>query len=322
MAPVSDCFSQCVLASYPFYGTAIDTTGNNFDGLTLGPTSSTDCSGKADSSYLFDGIDDYIQLNSDNAIITTSEFSIHVKAKINGPGGGADGSLPLFSQRDDVTTSGQSIINLFAENASGNIQFNVRGSTSSNGDKLFYPTPTDNDWHCYTGTLGSDDTLRLYLDGIEVAKMESTQTGDFFTSIDHVEIGRHSYSNVLGNGLFNGSIDDVVIYNCAINPGTICCDSNVSSSITNDCLESLTMPYVFTPNQDGINELFLPSSVLSNCILTEVSIYNRWGQLVHKGSNNAWDGRTSAGEMVPEGTYFYVIVVNGTYYKGSLTLLR
>ena len=185
----SNSFSQCVIAGYPFYGNPMDTTTSAFHGIAVGANLVSDCEGSIDSAYAFDGIDDYIELNNNNPIITSSEFSVHIKAKILGSGGGVDGSLPLFSQRDDVTTSGNSIVNMFAQNSSGNIQFNIRGSSSSTGDHLFYPTPTDGDWHCYTGTLGFDDTLRLYLDGVEVAKMKSTQTGDFSSSIDHVEIG-------------------------------------------------------------------------------------------------------------------------------------
>ena len=61
----------------------------------------------------------------------------------------------------------------------------------------------------------------------------------------------------------------------------------------------------------------------------DVSIFNRWGQLVKSwtGMNKNWDGKGIDGNDVPEGVYFYVLVAEGEdgyYYdqKGSITLLR
>lgn len=87
---------------------------------------------------------------------------------------------------------------------------------------------------------------------------------------------------------------------------------------------------MFTPNGDGNNDGF---NVKSTCIYSlEKKIYNRWGSLLFESTqiNEEWDGRTRAGEEVPEGTYFYIIKV-GTYenseevletFTGSLSLLR
>lgn len=86
----------------------------------------------------------------------------------------------------------------------------------------------------------------------------------------------------------------------------------------------LSPPNVFTPNFDGINDLFEVNkgNRLYNC--TQVYIYNRWGQLMFasQGPNHAWDGRTFAGEEVSEGVYFYVVEVNGVTTKGQLSLIR
>ena len=69
----------------------------------------------------------------------------------------------------------------------------------------------------------------------------------------------------------------------------------------------LLIPNIFTPNGDGQNDLFLPIS--QGIDEYELLIYNRWGQLVVsiEQSNHGWDGRNSAGEMVQDGTYYFVI---------------
>lgn len=84
---------------------------------------------------------------------------------------------------------------------------------------------------------------------------------------------------------------------------------------------------VFTPNGDNINEEFSFGEYGMSKI--DVSIYNRWGQLVNSwtGMNKSWDGKGMDGDNVPEGVYFYVLVAEGADghyydYKGSITLLR
>jgi gliding motility-associated-like protein len=86
---------------------------------------------------------------------------------------------------------------------------------------------------------------------------------------------------------------------------------------------NITPPTVLTPNRDGLNDLFkidLPDGV-GNC--TDIKVFNRWGMKIYDsyGQNSGWDGRTTTGTKVPEGTYFYIIEVNGIVKKGAVTLI-
>ena len=85
---------------------------------------------------------------------------------------------------------------------------------------------------------------------------------------------------------------------------------------------SLLIPNVFTPNGDGENDLFKPYG--TNITSLYMEIYNRWGELIYRTEqvNSGWDGRTTAGALCTEGTYFYLIEVNGETYKGTITMLR
>ena len=70
---------------------------------------------------------------------------------------------------------------------------------------------------------------------------------------------------------------------------------------------SLNMPNVFSPNDDGQNDMF---EAVFNCSTSfSMNIYNRWGNMVFQTEeiNKGWDG-TYKGEKVPEGTYFYQAV--------------
>ena len=92
----------------------------------------------------------------------------------------------------------------------------------------------------------------------------------------------------------------------------------------------LIIPNVFTPNYDGINDEF---NIVGGCLFSvDKKIFNRWGELLFQSYQleEAWDGKTSAGENVPEGTYFYVFIVSmmenyqetTKTFKGFLSLLR
>ncbi len=86
----------------------------------------------------------------------------------------------------------------------------------------------------------------------------------------------------------------------------------------------LEPPNVFTPNFDGKNDLFEVNKGNRLYSCTEVSVFNRWGQLIFtsQGPNHAWDGRTFSGQEASEGVYFYRVEVNGRAKNGYITLMR
>ncbi|MGQ9864000.1 MAG: gliding motility-associated C-terminal domain-containing protein [Bacteroidia bacterium] len=70
---------------------------------------------------------------------------------------------------------------------------------------------------------------------------------------------------------------------------------------------ALLIPNVFTPNGDGINDLFHPYGVLGIRNYT-LWIYDRWGNLL-TSTQTGWDGRDA-----PEGVYYYVL--EGELFSG------
>lgn len=66
----------------------------------------------------------------------------------------------------------------------------------------------------------------------------------------------------------------------------------------------------FSPDGDGINDVWIIDAILSHPD-NRVTIYNRWGDKLvsfddYDNVNVVWDGKYK-GEMLPSGTYFYVI---------------
>ena len=91
---------------------------------------------------------------------------------------------------------------------------------------------------------------------------------------------------------------------------------------------SITLPNVFTPNEDGYNDVFkIKDDGLSDLSAT---IYDRWGKKVGElvGVNDSWDGNgISTGVPCSEGTYFVVLETEDftgviTQYSFTLELKR
>jgi gliding motility-associated-like protein len=89
----------------------------------------------------------------------------------------------------------------------------------------------------------------------------------------------------------------------------------------------LFVPNIFTPNNDGVNDVFYP---LSACPYTfyEFSVFNRWGERVFTSDNpnDRWNGAYK-GAVCNVGVYVYVLryhFENDTTQtkSGSVTLLR
>lgn len=81
------------------------------------------------------------------------------------------------------------------------------------------------------------------------------------------------------------------------------------------------VPQVFTPNNDGYNDWFNIQGLYDIFERHQLLIYNRWGTLIFEGNNDLrWDGRanrglTNQGDLLPVGTYYYVLHLNDTNYK-------
>jgi gliding motility-associated-like protein len=70
----------------------------------------------------------------------------------------------------------------------------------------------------------------------------------------------------------------------------------------------LYLPTAFTPNGDGLNDVFRVKTICARVDDFHLIIYNRWGQPVFESSNidKGWDGAYHSNPM-PTGTYVYVI---------------
>jgi gliding motility-associated-like protein len=90
------------------------------------------------------------------------------------------------------------------------------------------------------------------------------------------------------------------------------------------------MPNAFTPNGDGTNDGFLGKGFLFGATNFEMTIWNRWGELVFETNNpdDAWNGRVlNTGTLAQAGVYVYLVRFTGPRgeafeFKGYATLIK
>lgn len=81
------------------------------------------------------------------------------------------------------------------------------------------------------------------------------------------------------------------------------------------------MPNVITPNNDDVNDEIDFDAIFGGCIEYEISIFNRWGNLVFK-DNPVFKGTDTKGRNLVDGTYFYKLMYEGIQRHGFIHLLR
>jgi gliding motility-associated-like protein len=84
----------------------------------------------------------------------------------------------------------------------------------------------------------------------------------------------------------------------------------------------LFVPNVFSPNADGVNDVFLVNYTGSQPF--SVQVFDRWGVELYVSRNKVegWDGKDTNAFDATDGVYYYVIKVGDKEYTGPVTLVR
>ena len=102
------------------------------------------------------------------------------------------------------------------------------------------------------------------------------------------------------------------------------CDSIVQLDLKL-CVD-VKIPNIFSPNNDGINDFFVPIGN-SKIEIETFKVYNRWGQLVYNNEtpSTGWDGNFM-GIPAPTDVYVYQIIYTANAHQemmnGDVTLVR
>ena len=88
------------------------------------------------------------------------------------------------------------------------------------------------------------------------------------------------------------------------------------------------MPNAFSPNGDGINDIYKAKDGYQSIVEFKACIFNRWGQKIYEWNDPAggWDGKHN-GKDVKQGVYFVLVKAKGAdgrkyEIKRDVNLLR
>ena len=95
-----------------------------------------------------------------------------------------------------------------------------------------------------------------------------------------------------------------------------------------DCTYSIYIPNSFTPDYDGINDVWQVSTF--NVVKFHLSIFNRWGDVIFTSEDpqTVWTGQVNSGKyFVADGIYLYHITYETGLKElgernGSITVIR
>jgi gliding motility-associated-like protein len=172
-------------------------------------------------------------------------------------------------------------------------------------------------------------TLNLSVKPTPVLSVSQSVTAGCKTGVNLVATGATTYSWLPATWLSNPHIANPVanppqttVYTVT---GTL---DGCSSSYTIQVVPPVAndIPNAFSPNRDGRNDCF-GIRFWRNVISSDISVFNRWGQLVFKSTdpNACWDGKFKGVEQ-PAGAYIYFIKVTTSCgmieHKGTVMLIR
>lgn len=126
------------------------------------------------------------------------------------------------------------------------------------------------------------------------------------------------------------SANESGLLNVLVTDGNGCTFEGVIRLIVKDNIV-LYVPTAFSPNADGINDLWMPlPGGNTEYMLSDMRIFDRWGNLLHESAGQAglvgWDGMAN-GTLCEAGVYVYMFSVSGSGgekydYVGEVQLVR
>lgn len=199
----------------PMTGNAGDESGWDVPTKLEGPRLTDDRHGNPNKAYLFDGINDYIEINNNEALITSMSYTICMWAKMEGQSSAQLRSNSLFEQRDARTGEPPPVVIHFNADQYGTSRHIVRTSA----EVATYKTDTDypgyGEWHHFVAMVDPGRMMYIFIDGELRTSTLLENNGNFHYNVQYVSIGAHHPEN-LTTGAFNGVIDEVYVYSRAL----------------------------------------------------------------------------------------------------------
>ena len=192
------------VAYYPFTnGSVEDFSGNGNNGTNYGATPTIDRFGDINNALDFDGIDDYLTVNSNQFETITSDVSLSLWLKTSG----IDCSHPIVLSTEQQSPSNRFQLYYYESGTIGMSYY-------QNGGGVICPTTiniNDNIWHHIVGINENGTEMRIYVDG-QLSSISSY--GATISGLNYFMVG--GYHSPSGFHYPDSKFDDIRIFNRAL----------------------------------------------------------------------------------------------------------
>lgn len=316
---------------------------NPIPSVTIIPSPTIICTGQSSSlsttTSIFGGTYTWFPNNQTNPSITESPLSntsYTVVYSVNGCTTSAVSSIsvnitPSVTVNSESICFGQSATLTATPSISGGLySWTPLGQTTSS----ISDSPTNTSLYNVTYSLnGCSSTSTATITAIPVPPLLLLPSANPILPLESVTIVATS-SVVGGSYVWNNGNTSQMISANPQNTATYCATLTTVQGCTNTaCVDivvneesTLYIPNVFTPNGDGVNDIFY--TLGTNISSFKLQIFNRWGSLIFSSDSitRGWDGKVG-GDLVSNGVYVYVINAIGTdnvehNKKGHITVFN
>lgn len=210
--------AKSLVAYYPFNNNTSDYSGYYNHGMLAGAVASSDRFGNSNSSYKFDGVDDYIKIPNSSSLNPTEAITVSAWYKTTPFEGSGNDGLVSKGYTSHVTPFYQYQLgvggNSYWNGGSGfGFSVSLDGTYTSVGTgNGFYELYK---WYHVVGTYDGS-SLKMYVNGNLIKSIAASGKMQDYGS--DLFIGRHGNRSDYYNTTFHlpGTVDDVRIYNRAL----------------------------------------------------------------------------------------------------------
>ncbi|MCD9020187.1 LamG-like jellyroll fold domain-containing protein, partial [Parachryseolinea silvisoli] len=209
---------------YAFSGNAQDQSGNGLNGTVSGAALTTGVDGEANKAYSFNGVNSYVKLEGSaeklSFVQNTGVFTIAAYIKLND----LNARSAIVSS---ITSTSQKGFAFVFDTFGGDYGTHALrfSSTRGDGSSLNLGTGTnyaikDTEWH-HVAVVGDGSTFRFYIDGQPDGYATAFNSFSLGTSVGDILIGASRTTATNIQLPMNGAIDEVHIFDKALNGSEI-----------------------------------------------------------------------------------------------------
>jgi hypothetical protein len=210
--------SNGLVGWWPFNGNAVDESINTNDGTVNGATLIADRFGSNGKAYIFDGVDDYIDINNSTSLANVPDLSISAWVKLTNINTNDAGIVTKWFFSNNIVCNNSSfdsyMMAIFNNSYISSTNVNTMAGNNVSSNLIYF----DNVWHHLVFTHDQLIGGKFYIDGSLVATQNTT--GAICPSTNNLLFGADNYQGSIYRYL-NGALDDIGIWNRALTPSEI-----------------------------------------------------------------------------------------------------